>query len=314
MASPSFTATTRRAYSGGHFELRIDGMPQTAHIKSIEGGWAKQNAVDEQVGSDNMRLKHATTVEVDPITIEMGLSQSNYALKWIQASWKKEFARHNGSIVTANFDYESEFEHWFYNALIEETAFPGLDAASKDALFLKLKLRPEWVEFKPGDKHKLASVHSGKQKLFSASSFRLVIDGIDTKYVNKIEGFTVKQGIKTVGAGRRLNANRTPELEPTKLEFPDLTFHMTQKHTGEVFDWYKSVVLDGVKDPVAERNGAIEFLSLDRKKVLLRVKLSEVGIKMFSRPKMEANQDSMARCKIDLFVGSMELDDMSGLE
>lgn len=307
---PSFSAVTRRAYTSGHFEMRIDGMPQTCHIKSVEGGWVKMNAVDEQVGSDNVRIKHATTLEVDPITVEVGMSQTNYMLKWIQQSWKKEYARHNGAIVTGNYDYKSEFEHWFYDALIEETGFPALDAASKDALFLKVKLRPERIEFKPGDSHVLQGFHSGKQKLWTASSFRLVIDGIDTKYVNKIEAFTVKQGIKPVATG----PGRLPQLEPTKVEFPDLSFHITQKHSGSVFDWYKTVVLDGCKDDLAERNGAIEFLSLDRKQVLLRIKLNDVGIKCFSRPKMEANQDQIARCKVDLFVGSMELDGTSGIE
>lgn len=302
--TPAFTNATRRAYSSGHFELRIDSMPQTAFIKSIEGGWAKMNSVDEQVGSEIVRIKHATTVEVDPISIEIGMSQVDFILKWINDSWLKKYARHSGSIVSANFNYESEFEHWFYDALIEETAFPALDAASKDALFLKLKLRPERIEFKPGDKHKVQAVHGGKQKLWSASSFRLVIDGIDTKFVNKIEGFTVKQGIKPVATGPM----RMPQLEPTKLDFPDLSFHITQKHADGVFQWYKEVVLDGKKDSMAERNGAIEFLSLDRKQVLLRIKLNEVGIKMFSRPKMEANADSIARCKCDLYVGSMELD------
>ncbi len=304
-SSPVFhQTTTRRSYTSGHFELRVDQMPQTCFIKSIEGGWVKMNSVDEQVGSDNVRIKHATTVEVDPITIEMGMSQTDFMLKWIADSWNKKFARHSGSIVSANFDYESEFEHWFYDALIEETAIPTLDAASKDALFLKVKLRPERIEFKPGDKHKLEGKHKGLQKLWSASSFRLLIDGLDTKSVSKIEGFTVKQGIKPVAAG----PFRLPQLEPTKLDFPDLSFHVSHKHSGSVFDWYKQVVLDGQKDSMAERNGAIEFLSPNKQDVLLRIKLNDVGIKMFSRPKMEANQDQIARCKVDLFVGSMELE------
>jgi len=304
MASPVFQGTTRRSYSGGHFELRVDDMPQHAFIKSIEGGWVKMNSVDEQLGSDNVRIKHATTVEVDPITIEMGMSQVDFMLKWINDSWLKKYARHNGSIVTANFNYESEFEHWFYDALIEETAIPTLDAASKDALFMKIKLRPEWIEFKKGDRHKLKGEHKSKQKLWSASSFRLVIDGVDCTSVNKIDGFTVKQGIKPMAPGK----GRLPRLEPTKIDFPDLSFQVTQMHSGQIFDWYKAVVLDGKKDPIAVRNGAIEFLSLNRKDVLLRIVLKEVGIKQFSRPKMEANQDSIARCKVDLFVGSMELD------
>jgi hypothetical protein len=306
MPSVTFTtnSATKRSYTGGHFELRIDDMPQSAFIKSIEGGWVKMNSVDEQVGSDNVRIKHATTVEVDPITIEVGMSQVDFLLKWINDSWIKEYARHSGSIITANFDYCAEFEHWFYDALIEETSIPTLDASSKDALFLKVKIRPERIEYKPGDGNKLQAVEKAKQKLWTASSFRLVIDGVDTSHVNKIEGFTVKQGIKPLAAG----PFRLPQLEPTKIDFPDLSFHITQKYADDVFKWYKDVVIDGKKDPVAERTGAIEFLSPSRQDVLLRIKLNEVGIKQFSRPKMEANQDAIARCKVDLFVGSMELD------
>lgn len=302
---PAFTATpTRRAYTSGHFELRVDGMPVPSFIKSIEGGWVKMNSVDEQMGSDNYRIKHATTVEVDPITLEIGMSQVDFMLKWINDSWMKKYARHSGSIVHANFDKKSEFEHWFYDALIEETAVPTLDASSKEALYLKVKLRPERIEYKPGDAHALKGTHNAMQKLWMASSFRLVIDGVDTSYVNKIDGFTVKQGIKPCAPG----PYRLPQLEPTKIDFPDLSFHMSQKHAGSVFDWYEEVVLKGKKDPIACRNGAIEFLAPNRRDVLLRIVLKEVGIKSFSRPKMEANQDAVARCKVDLFVGSMELD------
>lgn len=296
--------STNRSYSAGHFQLNIDGMPSTAYIKSIEGGYPKMNTVDEQVGGDNLRIKHATSTEVDPITIEVGMSQTDFLLKWIKDSWEKKFARYGGSIVSGNFDYKSEKEQWFYDALVTETVFPTLDASSKDALYLKVKLQPERVIFKPGDAHQLAFAHTSKQKLWASSAFRLVIDGVDTRYVNKIDSFTIKQGVKPVASG----PSRFAQYEPTKIDFPDLSFHLSTKHADEVCAWYDDVVIKGKKDPLAERNGAIEFLDGGRSKVLMRVVLKDVGIKQFSRPKMEANQDAISRCKVDLYVGAMELD------
>ncbi len=304
---PTFSiksGATNRAYTAGHFQLNIDGMPSTAFIKSIEGGYPKMNSVDEQVGGDNMRIKHATSTEVDPITIEVGMSQTDFLLKWVKDSWEKKFARYSGSIVSGNFDYKAQLEQWFYDSLITETTFPTLDASSKDALYLKVKLQPERVDFRQGDDHVLAFAHSSKQKLWSAAAFRLVIDGIDTRHVNKIDSFTIKQGVKPVAPG----PSRFAQYEPTKIDFPDLSFHMSSKHSGEVYNWYHDVVIKGKKDPLAERNGAIEFLDTSRKEVLLRVVLKDVGIKQWTRPKMEANQDAIARCKVDLFVGAMELD------
>jgi hypothetical protein len=140
--------------------------------------------------------------------------------------------------------------------------------------------------------------------LWSAGAFRLIIDGVDTTKVNKIDSFTIKQGIKPVASG----PGRFPQLEPTKIDFPDLSFHMSTRYSTEVCKWYDDVVIKGKKDPIAVRNGAIEFLDLSRQKVLLRVKLNDVGIKQYTRPKMEANQDAISRCKVDLYVGSMELD------
>lgn len=297
-------AITKRAYSAGHFELRIDGMPSSGHVKSVEGGWVKQNTIDEQVGADIARVKHATNVEVDPITIEVGMSQVDFLLHWINQSWQKKFARHNGMLIHADFNYKAQFHQEFFDALIEETAFPTLDASSKDALYLKVKLRPETVKLAAGDNHAISGAYKGRQKMWSASAFRLVIDGVETRNINKIEGFAVKQGIKPIATG----AARFAQLEPTKLDFPDLKCHMSLQHASAVFDWYKKTVIDGVKDSAATREGAIEFLSQDRKDVLLRIKLTEVGIKGFNIPKSEANQDQIKRCSFDLYVGSMELE------
>jgi hypothetical protein len=301
-----------RAYSAGHFELQIDGMSSTAYVKSCEGGWPKMNVTDEAVGGDSDRIKHGTTCEVDAVQLELGMSQTDFLLKWIADSWAHKFARHDGCIVHGDFHYKAQFQHTFRRCLIEETTFPALDASSKEVAYLKVKLRPEEIELKQGDGKPLKATFNGKQKLWTCSAFRLSLDGLDTSRVNKIDSFTVKQGIKQLATGPM----RLPELEPTKIDFPDLKITMSMAYAGSVFDWYDKVVCKGTKDTTAERNGSIEFLSPMRDKTLLRVDLFGVGIKAFNIPKSEANSDQMKRCTFDLYVSAMEIagDDRYALE
>lgn len=299
--------TERRAYSAGHFELTIDNAATPAFVKSVEGGFVKLNSSDVQGGADPVRVKHATTREVEAMTFDIGMSEVNALMLWIAQSWRREFNRKSGHVIHADQNYRAQLQHNFYDALIEEVTVPALDASSKDALYLKVKIRPERVELVDGDQERLQVPHKGTQKLWQAAAFRLSLDnGIDLSKVFKIDSFTIKQGIKPVTAGR-WQKSTFPELEPTKIDFPDLKIHMTMAHAGGILEWYKMVVLEGMPETEFETNGSIEFLSPDRKKVLGKISLYGVGIKGFSMGKSEANSDQMKRCTFDLYVSHMGL-------
>ncbi len=302
---------TARSFAAAFYALEVDGSPvRFAHVKSVEGGSVKMNSVDEQTGSDHLRIKHATTVDVEPMTWEVGMEQSNFLMWWIKKSWQHMYARHNGSITHADFDLKAQFIHEFYDALIEETAFPTLDASSKDPGYLKVKVRAERTAMKRAGGERIQGTGDArKAKMWRTAAFRLVIDGIDTKRVNKIDGFTVKQGIKAVAPG----PSRFPQLEPTKIEFPDLSCHMPLQHADQVLAWYNKVVVAGMRDPDGERQGAIEFLSPDRSEVIFRINLYNVGIKSFTVPKSEAGKAEVKKCKFDLYVGRMELENDGAL-
>ena len=62
---------TRNSYASGHFELRIDGHKSTAYVKSVEGGWSRANIVDDAHGPDPQRVKQISSVDIDPISIEV---------------------------------------------------------------------------------------------------------------------------------------------------------------------------------------------------------------------------------------------------
>lgn len=301
---------TRRSYSVGHFQLALDlpGGYEPLFLKSVEGGFVKINASDVQAGSNPLRVKHETTREVEPITFEVGIAEGNQLMSWIKKSWDKQFARVDGHIVHMDYDYKIQFTHHFLGALIEEVSFPALDAASKDLMYLKVKIRPELVKLEMGEGAQVRGEGKPAQKLVPCAAFRLNLEKMSGPLlVNKIDGFTVKQGIKPVTFGRS-KKELVPELEPTKIEFPDLKCTMSLAHAEPIFKWYEDVVVKGNTDgDSTETTGSIEFLSHDRKQVLGSIGLDGVGIKSFTIPKSDANASQIKRCTFELYVTKMNL-------
>jgi hypothetical protein len=296
---------TKKSYTAGHFELQIDGKPSTAYLKSVDGGFGRHSIVDERIGPDNMAVKHAAVADVDPFSFEFGLSGANTVLTWIQQSWKKDPARHDGQIIHANFDLSATILHEFSGALITETTFPTLDGGSKEAAYIKVKLQPYAVSLSETKGKKLTPHLSQKQKMWLCSGFRLNIDGIDEmKYTNKIDSFTIKQGVKKMWTGKF----RHPEIIPTKIEFPNLTGTISLDYAKGLLDWYKKYVYTGQADPAAQKTGSLEFLGPNKSDVLFRINLFEIGLLNTQIQQSTANQDAIKRVKFEMYVGRMELD------
>jgi len=298
----------RRAYTSGHFQLAIDGHVTSAYLKTVEGGYVRTNVVDEPIGPEVNRIKHTAVAEIEPFTCDCGISGLGDVLRWIQSSWRKKFNRRSGQITHADFNLKSTFEHEFYDALIQETTFPALDGSAREAAFMKIKFLPENVVVRKMNNGAAVQANIGtKQKLWTPSAFRFSIDGIDEmKYVNKVDSFTIKQGVKKLWVGQE----RLPQIEPTKLEFPNITGTIALEFADKLLEWYQKAVVEG-----SQKSGAIEFLDPTRTKTLFAVNLYEVGIQHLQVIGSTANQDTIKRVKFELFCGRMDLDGASlGLE
>ena len=306
------TSTDRKSYTAGHFELQLDGKPTTAYLKSVDGGYMRHAVVDEPIGPNNLRIKHSSVADIDPISFDFGLSGANSVLQWIQASWNKDYGRRSGQITHANFNMQPTLEHQFSDALITETTFPALDGASKEAAYVKVKFQPEQVNItKASSKTPLKATMGAKQKLWLCSGFRLHIDGVEgMEYANKIESFTIKQSIKKLLTGM----HRFPQIEPTKIDFPNISGTISLEYADGVLAWYDKYISKGIREGRGQKWGALEFLSPDRAKVLFRITLKEVGLTHASVSQSTANTDQIKRVKFELFVGKMELDGTFGME
>jgi hypothetical protein len=299
------TIPSTKSYAAGHFELLIDGHKTTTYLKAVEGGWAKANVIDEPIGADPNRVKHLGTVELDPISLEFGLSGSRQLLEWMQGSFNRKWSRRNGQISHADFNLNETFEHWFYDALITEASFPTLDGSSKDSGYLKCKIQPERVLTKPGPPKSISGQYTITQKQWVPSSFRFTIDRLDAmKYTNKIDGFTIKQGIKRLYTG----ADRFPQIEPTSIQFPNLTGTIALAYADDLLKWHSDYVFKGTVDPRSQLTGSIEYLTADRTNTIFRINLFEIGLMSAMVEPSTANSDSIKRVKFEMFVGRMEID------
>ena len=129
------------------------------------------------------------------------------------------------------------------------------------------------------------------------------------EYTNKIESFTIKQGIKQLYTG----AERFPQIEPTKIEFP-----AHHRHDLARLRRSRPRLVRRARRQGRRRSRAAED-RLDRvpvagpHSVLFRIKLYEVGIGHAQIMQSTANADQIKRVKFELYVGRMELDGPGGL-
>lgn len=300
-------AKEKRAYSGGHFELFLDGHKTTAYMKSVDGGNKKHNVIEEGHGSDLDKMKHPATVDIEPFTIECGMSGTNDIIRLMEKSWKKSFRGFHGQITHGDFDLKPVFEHEFFNALITEVTFPTLDGSAKDPAYLKFKIQPQDVHVRTlsGGGPRLHMPMSSKQKLWNPSNFRFTIDGIDDmENTNKLESFTIKQGVKKHYNG----PEQELKLQASNVVFPSLSGTIALAYADGLFRWYNETHTKRMSSRSSHRTGSIEFLSPDLSKTLFAIHLYDVGITTAHVTASTANADQIKRAKFDLYVGRMELD------
>jgi len=301
------TLPTTKSFTSGHFELLIDGHKTTTFLRNCSGGWVKAGVIDDPVGPAAHRVKHLGPVEVDPMTVEFGLSGASPVLKWIQGSWNRQYGRRNGQITHADFNLKQTFEHWFYDALLLEASFPVLDANSKEAAYLKCKFQPETVRTvpTPNGGPTLQSNFYPEQKKWMPSAFRFRIDQFDgMDYTSKIDALTIKQGVKKMFTGK----DRFPQIEPTNIQFPNIVGYISLAYAEPLLKWHQDYVAKGAKDPRSQLSGTIEYLTPDRKDMIFSINIFEAGLMSVQIEDAQANAEQIKRVKFEIFVGRMELD------
>lgn len=165
---------------------------------------------------------------------------------------------------------------------------------------MSVKFRPESITTKPVTKEKLRGIFSEHQKLWLPANFRLTIEGLEKacKQCNKVEAMTVKQTVIKLEAGNQ----RIYEIEPGKLEFPNLVFTVPESHAEPLIKWHQRFVLDGKNEQSEEKTGALTFLAPNLKDELGEIKFAGIGIFNISADKGEAGNETIRRVKVECYV------------
>jgi hypothetical protein len=285
-----------RSYTANRFVLTIDGAP--VMVRSVEGGEPYGELVSAQNGPDGATKKHIGKVMYSDIVAEVGADDLR---DWIAQSWAGKQSPKNGAIISADFNYKSTAERQFMNALITETTIPTLDAASKDAGYLTVKLTPEAVVSRKGTGADVRGAVSPKQKMWMRGNFGFELGDLPTKRVARIDSFTVR----SLAIGAPTGEFRTVK-SVSAVQFPNLRLSISLADLQPWADWAQSFIVQGQNGDNAEKNGAIVFLSQNMKDEVGRITLSNCGILSLTQP--AAQGEAMPRFEVELYCEKMSME------
>ena len=289
------------SYSAGRFLLNLDGT--LVSLPSLGGGSIKGEVVTYRTGSGTVPVKRIAGVKYEPFALGIGMGMGQPLYDWIKAMIAGSPASKSGSIALANARGKAEAYRNFRNALVEEVAFPALDAASKEAALLAITLSPEEITHAPGDGADLKATVGAKQKKWLCSNFRFRLAGLEDacKRVAKIESFTIKQNVAEMVSG----SSRIKTKVPTTLEIPNLKVTFSAADAKPWQDWFNDFVVKGNSGAGNEKDGAIDLLDASLKDTLGTITLSHCGI--FSL-EFDTTGNGASRYVAELYVQGLQID------
>jgi hypothetical protein len=256
--------------SGARFSLTIDGVA-AASPKLVTGGDAVGDVVEEKVGPDGIALKHIAGVRYTDIEVTCGPDMAAPLKDWIQATLARSYLRKGGSVGLLDLDGAERTRLDFVDALLTEIGFPGLDAASKDAALLHLKLSPEWVRRLPGSGPEVGLM---KPKTWTVGGFRVDITNLETKRVARVEPFVVRLALEDQAVGEVRDFAKAV----ARIEVPDLVVTLPESDAATWRDWHEDFVVKGNCTQDRERTGTLQLLSIDLKTPVLQLSFDGLGI------------------------------------
>jgi hypothetical protein len=292
-----------RAYVGSRFFLDLN-QAASGWLLTSEGGQAFTESVNERLAGGHPVRKHPGNVKVDDITISCGAQMSKQFYDWLSASLQYNYERKDGAIITCDYDYNEITRLNFYEALIAEIGFPALDAGGKEPGKFNLKIATEYTEqnFAGGGSVLPVPIDPSKQKRWMASNFRLQIDGMDCKRVNKIDAITIKQNIVENAIGERLIFQK----EPAQIDFPSLIISIPENEIEPWYKWHKSFVMDGNSDPSTEKSGSLSYLSSDLQSELFSLSFTNLGIIKFTPDRHDSSTEKLRYVRVEMYCESMK--------
>ena len=293
----------KRSATAGRFVMEVDGS-RVAYLKKISGLAYEGDIGTNDHGPLNMQTKHLTNYKYSDCKADIGIAQSGAMYKWIQQSFRKEYATKNVAIMAADFNYKTTHRIDALNCLITEVAVPKCDGSSKDPGYVSLSFAAEDVRHSKGGGEDIKGDYGVKHKTWLPSMFRFELSGLEDAChrVATIDSFTWKQSVVQDAIG----SQRIFTKHPAKVTVPDLSLTISSADQEPWRAWAESWFIGGKHLASDHKHGAIVYLSPDMTKEIGRVELKNVGLKKFADEDHEANSEKIKRFKVELYVEEMD--------
>ena len=296
LAGPADAAPDGRTYTGGRFALELDGEKAGVLLRG-GGGGATGVVVEEDPGPDGIVRKHIAGVKYEDLTVVCGTGMSKDLYHWMKDSFDRKYVTHSGRLTSWESDGTQPAARTFNDALITEVRFPALDAASKDAAKMTIKVRPEsTARGKAGPRQTIGA----KQKQWLCANYRLTIGGTNFGRLASIDSFTWKQ---TFVEPPPPGAGKAATLEPAKLEIPNLVITLAESHAKPLYDWYDDFVLKGNEKD--ERTGQLTFFDPNHDELF---SLTFAGLGIWIVDTLPPTVDNIRRVKAELYCEQMSFE------
>jgi len=298
------SAADQRSYAGVGISVESDGIAACA-ARTVSGGDVVADVVTgSAMAYGQFRDKHIANSKTKDIVVGLDMGSLTPWLGWINQSFSGKVSYKNGSVTTYDSQLSQVSKLSWQQGVISGIEFPELDAASKAGGEVKLTISPQRAT-RSGTGGKVATAASAKQQRFSASNFRITIDGVDLTRVARIQPLSVRTKVATnsVGIGREL------EKVAGVAEVSNLVLFADSHDSASLQSWYESFVVRGEASQEKEKSGRIELLAPDMKTVLLSIGLHGVGIvTLGSESETSVNKDSLPRLRAELYVEYITVD------
>ena len=278
--------------------LDLDGHGYQTLLENVRGGYETREVVEEDEPGAQYTRKHIGNVKYEEISFRCGAGMSKTFFDWLQESFNGRHTRKSGAIIACDFNYKEKARRTFTEALISEVGFPALDAASKDAGKMTVKIQPEFVKSQvaPGPRLDPSRVKPAEKIDWDTSSFRFTVDGLEKACASIARVGRVKVKFPWLDHGDPAGAK-----EPTKIEFPDLKFTLPEVTAKPFYDWYEDFVIKGNNGQEMEKTGSLEYVTSAG---ILRLDFRGLGI-IAVTPEDDEPGNGIKKVKVELYVEEM---------
>ncbi len=287
-----------RSFADDKFVLNLDGI-DCGFLKSFEGGDVSAEVIEDELGGGFFVKKHLGQLQFEDVLVRMGASMEGQVYDWIASAWRGEAMRKDVAVLTVDQSMRVNSISSYFNAYIAETTIPTMDASSKDAFYLTLKLKPEYSRTQKVSNGAKSKTPVKKGMPLLLSNFKLNIDGLDGTGVTKIESFTVNQPVVSDAVGKFRNVI----AQPGRIDFPNLKITLVERRATSWVDWHSDFVIKGNNGEGQEKKGSLVFLSPTMRE-LFRIDLLNLGI--FRLTMQKTQQDELSKVVAELYCERME--------